>query len=251
MYWLLAARLYSVAAVGVGAALISAMTLLANASQLNLKGALNRFLPRAGSAAGGFVVRAYVIALGVSAVAGAIFVAGIEIWVPRLGFLLDRPEVAIWFIVSTMAWTVFVLQDSVLAGIRQATWVPIENAAFSVAKIVLLLVFVAAAPVLGVFYSWSIPVLLLVGPITVLLFRRLIPAHLEQTQGRDEPIAARQVVGYAAPDFLAYLIWSGTISVLPLVVLQVAGAEANAYFFISWTIAYALYLIPSSGWGWR
>ena len=27
--------------------------------------------------------------------------------------------------------------------------------------------------------------------------------------------------------------------------LQVAGAEANAYFFISWTIAYALYLIPS------
>ena len=37
------------AAVGVSAALISAMTLLANLAQLNLKGALNRFLPAAGA----------------------------------------------------------------------------------------------------------------------------------------------------------------------------------------------------------
>ena len=145
-----------------------------------------------------------------------------------------------------MAWTIFVLQDSVLAGIRQATWVPVENAIFSVAKIVLLVAFVAAAPTLGVFHSWSIPVLLLVGPITILLFRRLIPAHLERTRGRDEPIVVRQVIGYAVPDFVAYLIWSGTTTVLPLIVLQLAGAEANAYFFIAWTIAYALYMIPSS-----
>ena len=246
VYWLLAARLYPAAAVGVSAALISAMTLLANASQLNLKGALNRFLPRAGSAAGTFVVRSYAIALSVSAVAGAIFVAGIDIWVPRLGFLLDRPEVAIWFVLSTMAWTVFVLQDSVLAGIRQATWVPVENGVFSVAKIILLVALTAAAPVLGVYYSWSLSALLVVGPITLLLVRRLLPAHVKRTRGRHEAFSSRQVVGYAAPDFLAYLVWMGTNSVLPLIVLQMAGAEANAYFFVSWTIAYALYMIPSS-----
>jgi aminoglycoside phosphotransferase len=89
-------------------------------------------------------------------------------------------------------------------------------------------------------------VLLLVAPITILLFRWLIPAHIGRTRGREEPIVARRVVGYAAPDYLAYLVWSATISVLPLVVLQLSGAAANAYFFVAWTIASALYLIPSS-----
>ena len=58
VYWLMAARLYTPQAVGVSAALISAMTLLANLAQLNLKSALNRFLPRAGSASAGLRARA-------------------------------------------------------------------------------------------------------------------------------------------------------------------------------------------------
>ena len=59
---------------------------------------------------------------------------------------------------------------------------------------------VAAAPVLGVFYSWSASALVLVGPITILLFRRLLPTHIKGTHGRHEPLSRKQVVGYAAPD---------------------------------------------------
>lgn len=245
LYWVVATRLYSPAAVGLSAALISAMTLLANISQLNLKGALNRFLPRAGAGSGRLVTRSYLVTFCISGLASLIFLAGIDIWSPRLAFLTDRPELALCFVAATMAWTTFVLQDSVLAGIRQAGWVPVENLTFSVAKILLLFAFVATAPVLGVFVSWIVPVFMLIVPVNLLLFRRLIPRHVRATRGREEPVPARRIARYVAADYAAYSIWSATIDVLPLIVLSVLGATANAYFFVSWSIAYSLYLITS------
>jgi O-antigen/teichoic acid export membrane protein len=245
-YWVVAARAYSATAVGVNAALISAMTFLTSVSQLNLKGALNRFLPRAGPAARRFVIRAYLLALGVTAVTSLVFIAGLDLWTPRLEFLADRPELALWFVAATMAWTLFVLQDSVLTGIRQAVWVPAENLIFAVAKLALLLAAAEAFPAYGVFFSWSLPGIALVVPVTMLLFGRLIPTHIRQTRGREQPLATRGIARYAAADSVAYLIWVGTGAVLPLIVLQELGAKANAHFFVCWSIAYSLYLISLS-----
>ena len=49
--------------------------------------------------------------------------------------------VGAWFVVSAIAWCIFTLQDSVLAGLRQAPRIPVENCLFSSLKIVLLLAF--------------------------------------------------------------------------------------------------------------
>jgi O-antigen/teichoic acid export membrane protein len=245
VYWVVAARTYSLAAVGVSAALISAMTLLANLAQVNLKSALTRFLPTAGSTTVRYVVRSYAVALGASAVASVIFLAGLDVWSPRLRFLSQRPELALWFVASTMAWTIFVLQDSVLAGIRQAGWVPVENLVYAVTKIALLVGLAAVAPTLGTFVAWTAPLLALVVPLNLLLFRRLIPRHVRATRGREQTVAARQIAHYIAGDYVAYLILTATIGVLPLIVLGVLGPEANAYYFVTWSIAYALYLIAS------
>ncbi|HEX8156437.1 MAG TPA: phosphotransferase [Solirubrobacteraceae bacterium] len=243
VYWVVAARTYSLAAVGVSAALISAMTLLANLAQVNLKSALNRFLPTAGSRTARFVMRSYAVALVASAVASVIFLAGLDIWSPRLGFLSERPELALWFIASTMAWTIFVLQDSVLAGIRQAGWVPVENLLYALTKIGLLVALAALAPTLGTFVAWTAPLLALVVPLNLLLFRRLIPRHVRATRGQEQTLAGRQIARYVTGDYVAYLILTATIGVLPLIVLGVVGPEASAYYFVSWSMSYALYLI--------
>ena len=39
------------------------------------------------------------------------------------------------------------------------------------------------------------------------------------------------------------MLWTATTSLLPLIVLAIAGAKQSAYFFLSWTIAYTLYLL--------
>lgn len=245
VYWLLAARDYSPVAVGVSSALISAVTTLGCLCQLNLKSALNRFLPRAGTTSSRLVVRSYLVALAVSGLISAVFIGGLGLWSPRLAFVRDRPELALWFVLATMAWTIFVLQDSVLTGIRQAVWVLVENLAYSIVKIGVLLALVAATPTLGTFVAWTVALPLLVVPVNLLLFRRLLPAHKRATQDREEIVGARSLVRYVASDYVAYLIMTATIGLLPLVVLAVLGAEANAYYFVSWSIAYGLYLIAS------
>ncbi len=248
VFWIVAARSYPAASLGVGAALISAMTLLAAIAQLNLKNALTRFLPTAGPRAAGFVLRAYGAALLGTAVVSAIFLAGLGIWSPDLRFMGENAGLVAWFIVTTMAWAVFVLQDSVLAGIRQAAWVPLENGVFAVAKIAMLVVLAAAAPTIGVYLAWTFPVLAIVLPVNWLLFRRLIPRHASEARPAAATATTPAVARYLAGDSLAYVIWAGTIGALPLIVLALAGAEANAGFFVSWSIAYALYLV-SSGMG--
>jgi O-antigen/teichoic acid export membrane protein len=247
-YWLLAARTYSPERLGLSAGLISAMTLLANLAQLNLKGALNRFLPTAGREAPALTLRAYAVSLTLAAVAALVFVLGAGVFSPRLATLLADPLLAIWFVVATMAWTIFVLQDAVLAGIRRAGLVPVENLAFSVGKIGLLLVLASAAPVTGAFLSWSAPVVALIIPVNLIVFRRLMPAHARSTDGRERPASTRVMAGYLAADTLAYAIWTLTTGLLPLLVLNIAGPEANAQFFVVWAIAYALYL-ASTGMG--
>jgi O-antigen/teichoic acid export membrane protein len=54
------------------------------------------------------------------------------------------------------------------------------------------------------------------------------------------------LASYASADYVAYLALSGTIGVMPLIVLGQLGAAQNAYYWVSWSIAYSLYLISHS-----
>ena len=58
-----------------------------------------------------------------------------------------------------------------------------------------------------------------------------------------EPIHARDLGRYVTADYFASLLWTATTSLLPLIVLAIAGAKQSAYFFLSWTVAYTLYLL--------
>jgi aminoglycoside phosphotransferase (APT) family kinase protein/O-antigen/teichoic acid export membrane protein len=245
-YWILAARNYTTAAVGLNSAAISAMMFLAGVAQLNLMGAELRFIPGAGQATARLVTYIYLISVSVAAVICFVFIRGLGIWAPTLGFLGSNPFLAVWFTLSTMAWCIFVLQDSALIGLRQAIWVPIENGVFSVAKIAFLIGLAASFPRYGLFASWSIGMVLTLLPVNVLIFRRLIPKHMAKVTDHIAPLIPGQVFKYVAADYVGSLCWLASTSLLPLMITQQAGATANAYFFLSWQIAYLLFLMSSN-----
>lgn len=241
VYWIVAARGYPPDIVGLNAAAIAAMTFLAGVSQLHLTSALNRFIPGAGRATGRLVVCAYLASVATALAASLVFVAGVDAWAPALGFLRSSAVAILLFTMATMAWCIFVLQDSVLTGLRQATWVPVGNTVFAVAKIALLLLFAAAFPQYGVFASWTLPLAVVLLPTNLLIFRRLIPRHVRATENQATPPAVGQIARYAAGDYLGSLLWQASITLLPVIVAQQAGATANAYFYLSWTIVASLY----------
>ncbi len=240
IFWIVAARLYPTSTIGRDATAISTMVFLASLAQLNLHMALNRFVPTAGRRTGRLVVLAYCVAITLAALAAATFLLGIHLWSPRLSFLTATPTEAAWFVVATMIWAIFVLQDSVLAGLGEAHWVLIENVLYGVGKLAALVV---AAHIFthGVFLAWTVPLVLFVAAINLLLGKRLIPAR------KNDPVRATvaliEVGRYASIDFAASLLWTATTGLLPLIVLGAAGARASAYVYLSWTVAYTLYLV--------
>ncbi|MCB0994832.1 MAG: hypothetical protein KDB21_07060 [Acidimicrobiales bacterium] len=240
LYWLAAGRLYDEEVVGVCAALISALTFLANVATLGLKNGLIRFVPGAGRHTQRLVIASYSVTFAVGAVAAVAFIAGRRWWAADIG-LHPITFVSGLFVVSTAFWVVFVLQDSVLVGLRRASWVPVENSIFAVAKLALLVAFADRAARWGVFYSWVIPVVPIVIAISVATAWALRQVPVERRHDGEMPV--RTIIRFAAADYGASLTWLAATTLLPLEVLARAGGETNAHYFMAWSIAFGLYQV--------
>src|SRR5258708_2615573 len=200
-YWRVAARLNSPAVVAVNSAAISAMMLLAGAAQLNLMSALLRFVPTAGTAAGRMIRRAYLVGGGLSAIAAIVFLFGLRLWSPDdLVDLLQPGFSAVSFVLATMLWSIFVMQDNALVAVSRPGGVPAENTAFAVLKIVLIAVLALGfAGDGGIWWSWSAAMAVCVAGCSVYLFGRAVPAFVRDRAGEQAQVVTlrdlRRVVG--------------------------------------------------------
>lgn len=245
LYWVLAARTFPDAAVGRGNALISLMMLVSTFTQLNWSGALIRFLPRAGRSARQMLVTAYVMATGLAAVAAAAVMAYCHFARAPDDPLYVSAGVAVWFVVATVAWSVFNLQDAALTGLRSAIWVPLENGVYGLVKLVLLVVVARTSLSDGVFASWTIPVIALLVPVNLLLFRRILPRHA--TAEPDAPPPGHRVLArYMAGDYAAQAFTQLSSTFLPVLVVSLLGAAQGAYYLPAQTAFAAMGMLATA-----
>ena len=242
LYWIFAARLYPVAVVGRNSVVISVMLFLAGVAQLNLMSTLIRFVPTSGQRTLRLIVSAYLTSVSIGAVIGAIFVFLIPRVEPQLDFLRSGPYIAVWFVLSVVMGTIFVLEDSALTGVRAAPFVPIENAFFALLKLGLLVPFAWFLQSLGIYLSWTVAVLVTIIPTNIYLFARAVPRHL-----REHPVASpaprfREIRAFLIPDSLAALFMLASTVLLPLLVINRLGPTAAAHYQLAWIIGYALFL---------
>ncbi|OZM83547.1 lipopolysaccharide biosynthesis protein [Pseudonocardia sp. MH-G8] len=241
LYWVVAARLFAPEVVGVNNTLISTMTLLAVAAQLNLGNALLRFVAVAGSSARRLVLSCYAVAGAAAAVAGAVFALGARWWAPELLDAVGPGPLIAFFALATPVWTVFVMQDYALTAVKRATLVPVENLVFSLLKIALLALgaLVAFSSVIAV--SWVVATALIILWITAFLLR-VLPRR-SSGAAAPSPVRPRTVARFVSADWTGGLFTLAVEFGLPLLVLVTLGAEQAATFGIAWAIAYGLYLV--------
>jgi O-antigen/teichoic acid export membrane protein len=244
LFWVLAARLFDQATVGVNSTAVSAMTLLSTAAQLNLGNAMLRFVPVAGRGTRALVAGCYAAGAGAATAAGAVFALGAPLWAPDLVTAFGQAGLLAFFLVSTPIGTMFVMQDYVLPALKRATVVPVENLVFSVLKIVLLGAAAATGLLVGIAVSWTVATALVVVGITVYLLRVLPP---RRTGGPPEAsrVTVRDVAQFVRADYAGTVFWLAALFGLQLVVLARLGAEAAATYGVVWQIGYALYLVPN------
>jgi O-antigen/teichoic acid export membrane protein len=242
VYWILAARYYDDSDVGRGSAAISALMLLTGLVSVNFAGTLNRFIPKTGKHTVAVVAFTYLVTSAVIAVLAVALLVTLH-WLGGPTYdLLREPHTRMWFIAAAVAASVVTVQDSVLTGLRAAVWVPVWNAAFAVSKIVLLVVLAHFMPQSGVFFSWIVPMIVVMFPVNLLIFGRLLPRHVRASTHKVE-LTGAEIGRFFAADYLGALVLYGTMFLVPVLVASRVAPHTYAYFFLAWAIASMMNLV--------
>jgi O-antigen/teichoic acid export membrane protein len=207
--------------------------LLANLAQLSFGSVFERFLPVAGDQTRRFVIRAYVMCV-TSALLFAIVYVGAGF---GHRFLPDSFGWRAIFVVAVALWTIFILQDSVLIGLRASRWVPVENILFALAKLALIPILIAATRTQAIFLAWSAPVALTIIAVNWYLFVDRIPGHEASGIVSEGLPGTRELLLLAGAQYATLILTVSSTSIVTLIVLQRLGAVANAHYYVPAQIA--------------
>ncbi len=235
VFWAFATRLVRAEFLGRATAEIAAMSLVANLSQLGFGSTFERFLPIAGSQTRSLVVKGYALSCTVAFVGSLVY---LSLPASRL-VLLDSAQ-RLTFVISTVAWSIFVLQDRVLIALRKSSLVPVENLSFSAAKLVLLPVIVAVSITQGIYLSWTIPVVAAVAIVSRYVFWTLIPRHASQRRNVEALPSITTIIKLALGQYVTTILRVFSTSIVALIVIATVGATASAYYYIPAMISSAL-----------
>ena len=240
-FWTVAARRYDAATVGIGAALVAVLGLLGNFAQLGLVNGFNRYLPVAGDRARWFLRTGGTTAATAGGLAGAVFLLGLSRWAPDLVPALDGTGAWWWFPGVSACWTLFVVQDGVLAGLRRSSVLLASNLGYAIAKLVVLLALPVTAA-LAVFWAWIAALPIVVGTVWLVVARSL-PATSGTTTAGPDDLSLGGVGRFLTVDHVASLFSSASHGLLPVLLLGHVGPARTAYFTLTWSTAYVPYLL--------
>ena len=135
---------------------------------------------------------------------------------------------------AAAAMAIFTIEDNVLVGLRRAIWVPVENGAFGIAKIVTLFILAPIGTAFALFSAWMIPLTLTIPVISAVLFFRFLPAASRPRRQLiwDQRIRSR-IIRFAIGDATGGLFTQTWTYLLPILVTASLGASANALFYTS------------------
>lgn len=233
VFWGVAAHAASAATIGRTSAEIAAMVLLATLSQLSFGSTFERFLPITGNQTRIYVKRAYAICCSIALIISILYVT--------LGighrFLPSSFAWRALFVASVVMWTVFALQDSVLVGLRDARWVPVENILYSLVKLALIPIFMIVSASQGVLLAWVSPVVVMIIVVNWYLFRKRIPEHEKLSQSTEELPSIRELISLTGARYATLLVTVLSGSIVSLIVIDRLGAVASARYFLPSQIA--------------
>jgi O-antigen/teichoic acid export membrane protein len=245
LFWTLAARLYEPSEVGFAAAILSAVGLLAMLAALGLDYALIRFLPQS-QFPQRIINASLTITSGGALMLALVFLGGLGVWSPAL--LPVRASVALT--VSLTAAVILTAAAGLLASTylsRKRAWLVLAQAlVFGSGKIVAAVLLAAVGlHVVGLVGAWVIGLLALVA--AGLAF--FLPQALDGRY-RFRPGVVREVVNdmahFAFSNYVATVLWTAPVLLLPILITNLSGPEVNAYFYVASNVGSLLAMIPTA-----
>jgi O-antigen/teichoic acid export membrane protein len=82
--------------------------------------------------------------------------------------------------------------------------------------------------------------------VNILLFLKFIPVHSARDSESDKEFSPGDIVRFAGANHVSGLLMALPDFLMPIIVLQAAGAHENAFFYAAWSLVWPLRLIASN-----
>jgi O-antigen/teichoic acid export membrane protein len=242
LFWTAAARLYEPREVGMAAAAVSAVGLLGMLATLGLDQAMVRFVPGAPDPRG-IVDSSLTLGASAALLVGLVFAAGLGVWSPALLPLRQSPLAVGALVVATVGATVLGLLSGAFLAWKRAGIGFVQSLIFNVVRLALAVAFAAGRHVTGLIGAWAL------GLSAAAVWGGT--GGLSRAAGRGyrfRPALARSAVNdmthFAFANYVTTVLWSAPAYLLPILVANMVGAEAAAYFYVATAVGGLAAMIP-------
>ena len=243
IFWVIAARSYSAETVGQASAAIAAIGLLASFAILGLGYGLIRFLPHAGEKTNSLLNSSFTINGFTSLIASFIFLGGLSFWSPALAFLRQDPVFFAAFVFFTIALTLKATASGALIAKRRSGFYLVTGAIFNVVRLPSIFLLSGIFHFFGIFGSWGISLWVAVL-FNIFLFLPMIQKDYRPRLAISREV--KRIIRYSAGNYIADLLRVAPSSILPIMVINLLGAEHTAFLYIAFALVGIVNMIAES-----
>ena len=239
-FWMINARLYSAEQVGIGTTLISIMTLISSFSILGLGNGLIRYLPTS-ERKNKKINTSFTLVILMSILISVICLIFLKTFSPKLLFIRENIIFSLLFILFAVFTSLNAISENVFIAYRSSKFILLKNTVSSITKLILP-AFLVTLGAYGILMSTgiAIAVAFLFSLMILILRFNYLP----------KPIIDRSVVKkmtkFSLGNYIAGLIAILPVTVLPILITNLIGAEFSAYFYMDMMIVSLLYIIPTA-----
>lgn len=241
VFWVVVARLYVVADVGLAGALVAAMGLAAAFSTLGFHIGVIRFLPIVEDKRG--IINSCFIIVGVcSILASGIFITGIPVWSQDLMFIRQDAILLLSFILIVTVTALLRLQANIFIGSRRAEFSSATQVGAAVLKLPLVVVLVSLGA-FGIFAAWGIAAAIMF--IAGFFFLTRVQRGYRPSFAFSKKVV-NDMLHFSFVNYVSEVLGNAPMYILPLMVLSILGAEQNAYYYIAYGVVGVLGVVPAA-----
>lgn len=244
LFWGLAARLCAPAQVGLGAAYITAVTLLSNLGDIGLGVALIRFASSMRDEQVAFINSGLVAVAGITFLLTLGFVASAPIWSSEFSTLTRSGFHIGLFTSASLMFSAVQFLDRLYIAFQVTHFMFARNVLANLLRIGLMVALGRSLGAIGLLLAVGGGALVTLGLSAMVFAPRVVPGYWPQLSFAWSLL--RDKICYSLGNHFSLLMWSAPPLIYPLVIVSLLGAEANARFYISWMIANFLFIVPTA-----
>lgn len=230
LFWLIAARFYSVDQIGVTTAVISLMLLIMMFSRVGLDISIIGLISKENDKNG--IINSFQTVVGILSVILSILIVPLSTYWDIIPMDIGSDcRFYILFIIFTTINSISTLQNNIFIGFRNSRLSLLQGLGSS-SRVLILPIFVSFG-VMGIYASYGLGIFIgfLVG--LSLIFRVLPDFH---PYPKINYSMVKNHLNFSTQNYLTRIFEELPTYLLPIMIISSLGAEKNAYYYIAWSI---------------